>query len=219
MKSIFFDLDDTLINTNQSKEKTFEYLLIKHCKKKVCFSVLENLKKYYSDYNYIEIYQIFLKEEFNINIKVETIKQKYDEYYIKNASAVEMVMVDFDTLLQLKKKYNLYIVSNRPRELYDNIWSELLNPYFDKVFFSGDFKDLEQQKKYFLLKKSLEVLEKSDLNLKNSFYVGNEINDMIIARKNNLIGIALKHKENKEVLIEAGASYVITNINDLLNIL
>lgn len=213
-KTLLFDLDDTLVDINITRElivqKIFKDLLNVDM---APGDIKQELRKYKKE-DYLETIKSVLDAN-NVNIKLNELINKFTEYYSIIAQNTEKLIITKETLNYLKIKYNLCIITGRPRQFYDLIWKDRFKEYFKYVVCQGDFKDTPRKPEPDIILKTIKKY-----NLDTDYYIGNTIKDIIATKKANLKSICVMHTEkDKSLLINSGCDIVINSINDLKNIL
>lgn len=213
-KTLLFDLDDTLIDINITRElvvqKIFEDFLNIHMN---INNIKQELKKYKKE-DYIDTIKTVLEVN-NLKINLYDLIKKFTYYYLSIAKDTEKLIITQETLNYLKNKYDLCIITGRPRQFYDLIWKDKFTKYFKYVVCQGDFENTPRKPEPDIILKTIEKY-----NLDAEYYIGNSIKDIIATKKANLKSICVMHTEkDKKLLIDNGCDIVINNINDLKDIL
>lgn len=108
-KYLFFDWDDTLVNTKILSHKSFNQLC-EYLKMDYCFSIDEVIK--INSMNFEDFFKNFFAERANEAINV------YREIYNKNSSILKPMDKAVDLLKELQKqKIYTGIISNKPHDL------------------------------------------------------------------------------------------------------
>lgn len=214
LKDLIFDLDDTLINTYNSKEIVVLKMLKNYSGKNLNILEIKKLIKENKQNDYIDTINIILNT-FGINIDINDLVNNFDNIYLNEVKNVEKLIIDYKTLDYLKSKYNLYIATGRPRKFYDGIWKNELSKHFKGVICHGDFNDVKRKPYPDIINK---IIEKYNLNAE--YYVGNSINDIIASHQAGLKSIFVKHTfDNMKIISEYKPEVILENVNDLINVL
>lgn len=175
IKAILFDIDNTLIDFMTMKHKCCEAAIDAMIDKGLNMKrdrALEILFKLYGKYGieYQKIFQKFLKKvKGNIDYKILAhgiiAYRKIREFYLTPYPRV------IPTLIQLKKKYKLAIVSDAPRiEAWLRLTTMKLDDFFDVVITKGDVR---KQKTTFAPYKA--ALKKLKVKPEEALMVGDRI--------------------------------------------
>lgn len=206
MKSVIFDLDGTLINTNELIIKSFKYVFNKYHKEiKI------------SEEEYISFIGPTLEESFKRYFaNMEHITFLIDEYRRFNKenhdNMVSIYPNVIDTLDELSKKFPLGIVSSKRRDLVMqglNLFK--ITKYF-KCIICADDKVLHKPNPEGILL----ALEK--LDSANGLYVGDNVNDILAGKNANVktVGVSWSYKLDK--LKESNPDYLIYDMKELIKI-
>jgi phosphoglycolate phosphatase-like HAD superfamily hydrolase len=149
-------------------------------------------------------------KEFDIN----ELTNRFTNMYIRIAKNNEKLLIKDSVLEYLKNKYNLYIITGRPRKFYDPIWKNRLDRHFKGVICHGDYEGMPRKPEPDIIIKTIETLR-----LNAEYYIGNEINDIIATKKAGLKSICIMSSENRIKLLSYNCDIVIDDVNDLPNIL
>lgn len=166
IKAIFFDLDDTLINS-----KTAQYNAI--CQFRKLFKIFEEVdEEYFSKIWHeitIKLYEEYAKgkmdfqtqrvkriknlfEKFNINID-DKLAQKYFEAYLNLYKANWNLFGDtLETLEDMQKKYKLVLITNGDsKQQREKIEKTKIENYFSKIIISSEVGVSKPKKEIFEL--------------------------------------------------------------------
>ncbi|MCL4385856.1 MAG: HAD family hydrolase [Cyanobacteria bacterium] len=220
ISTLIFDFDGTLIK-NQEKEFDIWYNSLKSENIIVDKLKLKEVLKEVEEQELNKIYYYCGKsKEFWINfnklvIRKLGIKQDVDrlanilENNFRNRK-IKIYPETIKVLKNLKKKYNLIILSNHTDEILDKVKRLQLNTYFSYIFYSQKIGFSKPNKKVFDY-----VINKLKCNKNEIIYVGdNYFVDIMGALSAGIIPILIdrEDKENKNNCIK------IKNLNELLDI-
>ena len=213
-------MDGVLVDVSQSYrlaiKKTAEFFINKTISEKTIQEV-KNKPGFNNDWNATaEIIR-----EAGKRLPQKKVIEKFQEFYlgkdfdglIKN----EIWLLKKEVVASISKEYRLGIVTGRPRiEAEYALKASGQEEYFD-VLITMD--DLEAEKPNpLLLKVALQQLE-----CKEGYYFGDVADDMTMANNANVIAIGVlppkADKGLKDLLKDAGASYILEDINKLKEVL
>lgn len=209
---LIFDLDDTLISTNNSIGIALAATLSHYTNEKYDLQWLKNERGKELSRDDMVFAQNFLKIK-DIEASYEEITKVFEEKYQILGAKEEKMIVDLKILEELKQDHDLYILTDRPRKFYDSIWKDKLSPYFKDVVCYGDYPNLTKEE---IRKPNPTILYKmmETYNIKNPVYIGNGLKDMELANNAGItaIGITTTSEQN---LTSAGAECVLNSVNKL----
>lgn len=210
-KDILFDLDDTIVKLNGSKEisvnLTLNFFISKNNLLNFSKDYIRNARLRYDERDIFKLIKLILIE-FNIDVSLEKIKDKFLSTYKDVALKNEKLMIDEKVLKKLNEKYNLTIITNRPRIFFDIIWKDRLKPYFQNVVCFDDYENIPRKPNFLVITNAIEKL-----NLNAEFYVGNEEHDILASNGANLKCILISNDNKKEYSVKP--TYILGNINEI----
>jgi len=220
IKAILFDLDNTLIDFMKMKKKCCEAAIdamiaagLKMPRSKALKILYEQYKKYGIEHQ--KIFQKFLK----------AIKNKIDYRIIAHGILAyrkikESYLVPYpnviSTLIELKKKYKLAIISDAPVvEAWTRLVALKLDDFFDVVITAGDVR---KQKTYGAPFKA--ALRALNIKPEEALMVGDRISrDILPAKKLNIKTCFARYGSREKIKKgKSGADYEINDIKDLLKL-
>jgi len=220
IKAILFDLDNTLIDFINMKRKSCEAAvdsMIKagfDMKKEKALKIIFELYDFYG-IEYQKIFEKFLmktKGKVNYKILIHGILayRKTRDYYLKPYPNA------ISTLLQLKKKYKLAIISDAPRiEAWLRLVSMKMEDFFDVVITSGDVR--KQKTSLTPFKAALKAL---NIKPEEAMMVGDRIPRDINTPKN--LGIKTCYARYGDFRAppkgKSGADFEINDIKEILKV-
>ncbi len=204
MKTFIFDFDGTIVDTFDST-----------------ITILHSISKYTShniskEYIKKEIRTKHIKEiikDFNINsaqmllimwrIRSELKKERED---INSITSMKEVLNELH-----KKGYNLILVTSNIESTVSHFLDKENICVFSEIYYkSGLFN------KNKIINK---IIKKNNLNKKDVYYVGDEIRDILCAKKSNINSVSVTWGFNsKELLKEENPDYIIDSPQKLLEI-
>ncbi|MBT3465242.1 HAD-IA family hydrolase [archaeon] len=216
--TIIFDMDGVLVDESKSYrlaiKKTAEFFLDN--KKEISMDMIESYKERGGLNNDWDCTEAILKDN-GADIDKEKIIEKFDDIYINETIKSETLIIRREILEELSKIYKLGIVTGRPkRDANLAIFNFNLARYFNTYI---TMEDVENQKP------SPDGIIKcmKRLGSKKAIYFGDTIDDMRAAKSAGIIGIGVMplvfSGKLKNLLIENGASNVLDNINEIVEVL
>lgn len=205
-KDLLFDLDDTLVALNNSKNLTIIEVLKFYINKNFSNEAIEDFKITFKEKNIFNLIKLILYC-YKIEKDIDSITNVFLEFYTKIGLDNEKLLIDILLLKKLKEKYDLNIITNRPRKFYNIIWRDRLKEHFKNVVCFDDFPNIPKKPNSLVITNSIKKL-----NLSAEFYIGNEENDLIASKKANLKCILIT--KNKDL----NANFILENINKIENI-
>lgn len=209
-KTILFDLDGTLTDPGEGITNSVAYALEKY---NIKVSDRSELYKFIGPplmYSFKEFYGF---DEENCKKAVSL----YREYF-RNKGLFENVVYDgIPELLQKLKSNGLQLVvaTSKPEEFTIRILKHFdLYKYFD--FIAGATMDERRNDKADIIKYALENIQYTYPS--EIIMVGDRKHDIIGAAKNGIDTIAVLYGYgNRQEFVEAGAKYIVSNIEELYN--
>lgn len=213
-RDLLFDLDDTIVNTNNSRKVVIEKILQNYSHRHFTVDEVSSLLKENVQNDCYDTTQYILKK-YNVEVDVKDIIKDFAKIYTEIAETQEHLMISLDVIKKLQEKYNLYIITGRPRELYDIYWNDKLSKYFKAAVCFGDFPDIPRKPAPEVI---LKTIEKYKLNAE--YYIGNSTKDIMAANNAGLkaIFITSTNKDIEEIK-KYNPYKILADINDILTIL
>ena len=205
--TILFDLDGTLLNSQEWITKSFEHTFQKFRPD------LEITEEEYVSFFGPTLYQTFSKfsdNEDEINEMIEYYREYNVAGYDENVKLFPNVK---ETIKILHRKgYKLGIVSSKKKELVQHTIELFgLTDYIDLVIGQGDFKNPKPDPESILM--AINTLES-----KNTLYVGDTLSDIKAAKGANAKSCGVLYSASIEELLEEKPDYVIKNMTQLTEI-
>lgn len=197
MKTLIFDLDGTLWNTENSYYYAFNEYLKNHPEDKyqMKLDVVEELRAITMDKM---APKLFPNDSSDVQHKkiIECLKYSC-EYLIKQEEVNKEIV---NNIKLLSKEFNLYLVSNCPFEYINIFFSKCnLKEYFKDVIALGGFTKINDSDKAKNLEK---IIEKHSLDRKNTFFVGDSNLDLKASQEAKCNFIYLTCEDNFEQVIK-----------------
>lgn len=208
--TIIFDLDGTITESELGITNSIKYSLNFFGIEKE----RESLKRHIGPSLSITFREYLGDDEEKIKLAIE----KYREYYISGGMFENIVYEGVEnTLKKLKERGKTVILaSSKPMVFCQQILEHFnLDKYFD--FIGGSNLDETRTKKVEVIKFSLENINKKADD--NALMVGDRRYDIIGAKELNIdsVGVLYGYGDYEE-LKDAGATYIIEHVDDLLDI-
>ncbi len=200
VKFLIFDLDGTLIKSNEIILKAFKSIFPKTDDKKIIKEFGPPSKKV------IKLLNPKLKEK-EILILNNLFEKKYYNYLKKNIVFEEETK---NILYKLKEKYKLGIItSSKKKAVLLSLRNE--KKMFDIIITSGVIKTSKPNPKTLKY-----IIKKYDLKNKNIVYIGDNIKDIIFGKNAKVYTIAkIDFLYNKKELLKYNPDLIIKKISDL----
>lgn len=206
-ENLLFDLDGTLIDSKQGITNSVKYALkyfgiqvkcIEDLYKFIGPPLRESFSQYYG----------FNKEDTEIAVT------KYREYFLENGIYQNTLYAGVPEMLRKLKNANknLIIATSKVEEYTKQILENLqISSYFSYV--CGSTFDDSRSKKAQIINY---ILTTNNLSSKNTIMIGDRSHDIVGAKEMNLdsIGVLYGYGSYDE-LQKAGATYIVSNINEL----
>jgi HAD superfamily phosphatase len=220
MKALIFDMDGVLVDVSNSYRLAIKETAKFFTKEDVSdkeIQEIKNLGGYNNDWDATEA----IIEKRDEKVSTAQIIDKFQQYYkgkkfdgfIKN----ETWMLKKEVLEQLKKEYRLGIVTGRPREEAEFALKTSGNQEFFDVMITMD--DMEEEKPNPLLL----TIALEQLGCKEGYYVGDTVDDMVMAQNAGVIAIGVippkVDPDNAKLLKDNGAKDVLSDINKIKEVL
>ncbi len=199
-KTIYLDLDGTLLNVFDRLYKLYTFLLTE-----------ERVKKHLSKEEYITTKRENIKEE--EIIKTQLSKEKRTDYHHKREKLIEspaFLQYDFlpdhisKTLDKLQENYDLILITKRKSEqnLRDQLKRLEMDHFFRKILVTGE--------KY---QSKAEIIREEYLS-PHSIIIGDTEEDIITGKKLNITTIAITSgMREKDILKRYNPDFIIENLS------
>ena len=207
---ILFDVDGTLVNTDELIYQTFVELYKKYIPHK---KVERKDTLYFSG---PPIKKTLMEEFKNVPIEV-SLKEYHDISYTKYQSTVTLFEGVKETLEELKNKnIKLGIITNKLHETTEYCFSLLgILPYFSSnLICSNDVTRGKPSEESFIKAKEVMNLKNSD----NILYVGDNLIDLEFAN-NAKIDCAIVTYTDRKLVFDKSPTYLINNFSFLLELI
>lgn len=216
--ALLFDMDGVLVDVSDSYrtaiKKTAEYFTNQEIKT----TEIQEFKEkggYNNDWDLTE--GIILKK--GKEIEKKKIIDKFQQIYFRVRDN-EKWLLDKNILQELKQKYKLGIVTGRPRDeaMYVLDKNNVRN-FFETVITMEDVPEDRLKPDPFGL---IEAMKQ--LNVNRAMYLGDAIDDIIAAKKADIIGVGVvppkcESKILGELMKKNGAKFVLNNTNEIKEVL
>lgn len=223
MRAVLFDMDGVLVDVSRSYrltiKKTVEYFL----GQVISFSQIQEYKNRGGFNNDWDLTEIILKD-YAKKIEKKTIIDVFQGVYLgENYNGLiknEKWLLDMKILENIKKSFKLGIITGRPRKEACYALERFGTEAYFPVLVTMDDMPLKKAKPDpFGIRLALKRLSTHE-----AFYVGDTIDDMMAARRANVIPIgvisnAIGYKRQKDLFLSSGAQWVLRDINNILEVL
>jgi histidinol-phosphate aminotransferase len=206
---ILFDLDDTLVDTSKSFDATVFSLIQQYSSEPLKPGELTALRQQ-GGFNDDWDATVYLLNQRGVAVSRDEIAKVGTEIYLSLAPENETLLCQIDWFADLAKRSPLFVVTGRYRQEYDAVWAERLNPYFTQVICRDDYPSANPKPAPDLLN-----IAKKNHGIQRGYYIGNSVDDMQAAVLAGLIAIGVTQTQSAEALTKAGASYLVSNVNEL----
>lgn len=219
-KGIIFDVDGVLVDENisyrQAIKETFEFFSNQTI-------TLEKIQEYKNRGGFINdwILTKHLLDEININLSLEEITAKFQEYYFDDGKGLiskERLLVDPQIIKNLQKKYKLAVFTGRPRlEAEYILQKEGILDCFEMLVCSDDLPEGHSKPSPMGIDR---ICKK--IGTRNVLYVGDMPDDMVAASRAKIDSVGIlppqdKSNDLKNLLFSKGAVEVYDNIQVALD--
>jgi histidinol-phosphate aminotransferase len=209
--TVLFDMDGVLVDVSNSYrlaiKRTAEFFLNN---KQITFDEIQSYKEK-GGLNNDWVCTLAILKDNNEKISKEKLIEKFDDIYLNETIKNEKLIVDLELLKIFSQKYNIGIITGRPRRDAEITIKKF---GFDK-FFSNVITMDEEKDKSIAIRNLMKKFESI-----NAVYIGDTIDDIISANKANINSIGIKpiisSKNLPKLLKKIGAKFVLNNINELL---
>ena len=209
-KNVLFDLDGTLTDPKEGISNGFIYALDKY---NIKVSEKEKL------YSFIgpPLFDTFKTFGFTDEVAIEAVAH-FRKYYNEVGKLENEVYENIHTMLETLKSrgFKLAVATSKPTVFSVEILKHFgLDKYFD--FISGASFDGSLMHKGDIIKVALDTLE---LNPSETIMIGDRKHDILGAKEHNLDSVGVLYGfGNKEEFIKAGATFIVEEVLDILEIL
>ncbi len=213
--AIIFDMDGVLVDVSESYIEAIKKTVKKLSGKPTTDEKIEKLKLSGGFNNDWELTHEILKRR-KIKISYEEVVKFFQEIYLgKDFSGLiekESLLIDKKFLEKLSKSYRIALFTGRPQPETEFVINRFkLGKYFSSVITMNDVKKQKPSPEGVFL--SLKKIKSG-----SAIYFGDTVDDMKSAKSAGCIGIGVLEKENRlsaeKALVDAGAAFVIKNINE-----
>ena len=212
MKPLFFDLDGTLIDSKldiaNSVNASLIHFRLEPIKNETIYEFVGNGVK--------QLLVDCLNQHGKINILDEFFTYFLKTYYkhlLDNTTVYEGV---FNTLNEIKKTYELFIVTNKSELFAKKVVAGLgLSPYFKDMAGGDTYKNKKPHPEQIL-----KLIKKHNLNIEGCYFVGDSENDIIAAQSVGLKIIWASYGfRGRDILKKHTVDFIIDYPEQLLEIL
>lgn len=200
--ALLFDLDDTLVDTSQSYDAAVEQLT--GC----THQELQNLRAE-GGFNDDWTAAAELLKRAGRPQPLEQVVAQGKTLYFQLAQQKETPYFQENWLQNWRKRHRTFIFTGRPRDEYELVWGQRLQPHFDDVLCLGEHglpgKPAPDGLHHLMHKHQLQ----------GGVYVGNSVDDMRAAKAAGLLAIGITTNQSAETLRSAGADRIINNLEEL----
>lgn len=206
MKSIIFDLDGTLIDTNELIISSFDYVFNKYLKK---LSLNRN--------DFIQFIGPTLEETFNkynmYGYDTKFLVNEYRKYnHMMHDEMVRIYPNVYSTLEYLHKRYKLAIVSSKKRDLVlRGLKLFNIDQFFNLIIAADDIKVHKPNPDGILL--AMKKLESSE-----AIYIGDNQMDVYAAKNAKCVSVGVLWSYKKDLVISSNPDYLISDMKELIKI-
>jgi len=219
IKTIIFDLDNTLVNFMKMKNEGIRAAICAMIDAGLAIDKEEGYKKMF--YTYLKVgiesdiaFTEFLKNETGKADK-KILEAAISAYLEAKSKSLELYPDVISTLEKLKRKsFALVILTDAPKaKAHHRMTAMKIDHFFDFIFTFDDTN--EKKKKEIPLKTAIEKLK---LNPKETIMVGDSIKrDVIPARKNDVISVWAKYGSSEKVN-KIKPDYELDKFSDILKL-
>ena len=203
MKGIFFDLDDTLVDTSQSFDVVVLELVKRHGTRATSREELHQIRAqggFNDDWDsVVELLRLQGK-----SVEREHMAQEGLSLYLELAAEVETLMVEREFLESLGSTLPLFVVTGRDRAEYEPVWGERLDPLFKEVVCRNDRPALPPKPSPAQVQDLMKRWK-----ISSGLFVGNSVDDMRAGKGAGLIPVGICTNQTAETLTAAGAEVVL----------
>ncbi len=206
---LIFDLDDTLVSMGNSLSISM-CATISHYSKESCNDTLlatERPKE--PDRDHVVFMYRYLNNK-GIKVTDKEVREMFAQKYLEVAKNEEGLLVDIDTLKELGKRNNIFILTDRERRFYDPIWKDSFKDHLKGIVCFGDLAVNARKPDPANLNQLIK-----DYKIQRPVYIGNDEKDMQLTKNASIIGIGVTTNRTEKELRDAGAAYIISSVNEL----
>lgn len=223
MKAVLFDMDGVLVDVSRSYRLTIKRTVEYFLGRSISFSQIQHDKNRGGFNNDWDLTEAILMD-YGKRIEKEKIIGVFQEIYlgesfnglIKN----ERWLLDMKILHNIKRNFKTGIITGRPkREACYTLERFGTEEYFPVLITMDDVPLKRAKPDPFGIQLAMKKLHAA-----RAYYFGDTVDDMIAARRANLIPVgvisgAVKRKIQRNLLINSGAQCILNDINDILEVL
>ena len=213
-QAVIFDMDGVLVDVSGSYIETIKKTVKKISGTQTTDKEIEELRLKGGFNNDWMLSHELLKRR-NVSMSYNEVVRIFQEIYLgKDSQGLiekETLLIKESLLKKLSKKYPLALFTGRPRMETEYVFKRFnIGKYFSSVVTMDDVKKLKPDPQGAMITlKNLGVL--------SAIYFGDTVDDMSCAKNSGCIGIGISSE--KETMINAGAAFVLNNINEAEEIL
>lgn len=207
--TVLFDLDGTLVDTNELIIDTVDHVFKTHLKQHQLER--EDYIKFIGP-TLRESFLNYAKSEAEVDFLIKAYKEKnleLHDHYVKAFEGASLL------LSELKKEgYQLAIVSSKMNHMVRRgLAVTNLISFFDVIIGSDDVIKHKPDKEPIL--KALSFFKE----VKNAIYVGDHPNDIMAAKNANIMSCGMNYSLHKEALLKSNADFYIDSLIQLKEVL
>lgn len=200
-KAIFFDLDDTLVDTSESFDRVVCELVERYSGRSLEREALHGLRAgggFNDDWDAtVELLRLR-----GVAVERSAMASQGLELYLRYAHGCERLLVERPGLKRLGTVCPLFVVTGRVRAEYEPVWATRLDELFIEVVCRDD-RDLPPKPSPALV---LDLMSRHGIS--SGYFVGNSVDDMRAGCGAGLVAVGVATNQTPEALIEAGATLV-----------
>lgn len=203
MNAIFFDLDDTLVDTSKSFDTVVLALVEKYGNRPSSRVELHELRAgggFNDDWDSV----VELLRRQGRLVRREEIAQEGLELYLEVAEGSEELMVELAFLQKLGGEVPLFVVTGRVKAEYEPVWGSRLDPVFQEVVCRDTHPNLPPKPSPAQI---VDLMQRWKVT--GGLFVGNSVDDMRAGKGAGLKSIGVSTNQPVEVLMQAGADLVL----------
>jgi len=227
--TIFFDLDDTLVDTAQNNKEALQDIYVDYSFNNN-FPTFENFYKKFQSIN-LNLWDLYAHNKITKDILKttrfkDTLKGtaeispkeslKINDDFLERVNTKKNIIDGMkDVLDYLKPKYQLYILSNGFEEVQDKKMENAnIKPYFNKVILSDHVGVNKPDPKIFNY-----ALSEAKVSNKDTIMIGDNLNTDIMGAKNSNIDQIWYNPNNLSDEFAVNPTYTIQSLDELKKIL